>query len=233
LQGQVVELGHGSSPEATDTIPVYGIKLPAWRDFPCDLVKPCGEGLASNFMCTHGAQMSGVLLTVDPFDVVLNAKTHQGGKCQLGAIWNAGEHGFAKYSPSNVEAVQARLQLAIDPGLHTVSDAHPVQLNIRLDHVFGDPGTLLLGARALGASSHDGLKLGIESDLEMTLCTQPCQRLPQATSHPEAMGRQHHAWVGAPPKNRLPIAEPRKYAVPVGLNQGGRTQVCAGGQQAR
>lgn len=232
LQGQVIELGHGSSPEAADTIPVYGIKLPAWRGQASDLFKPVGEGLAFDFMRTQGSKVSCILLTINPFDVVFQAKPDQGSQRQLGAIGYAREHGLAKHRSTQVDPVKACLKLAVDPGLHAVSDAQSVQFDIRLDHAFGDPGALLMRSMALCASAYDHLKLGIKTDFKVTLRAQASKGLPQAASHPKAAGWQHHAGIWAPPKNGLAFAEPGKYPVSVSLDQGGRPQVRTGCQQA-
>lgn len=176
--------------------------------------------------------MSGVLLAVNPLDVILQTKPDQGCQRQFGAIGYAGEHRLPEHGTPQVDAIQARLQLAIHPGLHAVGDAHFVQLNISLDHVFGDPGALLLWARAAGAGPHDSFKLSVESDFEAALRTKTGQGLPQAAPHPKALSGEHHAGIGAPPQDGLTIAEPGKDTVLVGSNQGCWTEVGASCQQS-
>ncbi|MOA65060.1 hypothetical protein D3C78_1913080 [compost metagenome] len=46
------------------------------------------------------------------------------------------------------------------------------------------------------------------------------------------VGKQHGAWIGRPPEQRLAVLVPGEAAMPVGLDQPARVEVPAGREQA-
>ncbi|MNG07653.1 hypothetical protein D3C84_909670 [compost metagenome] len=72
-----------------------------------------------------------------------------------------------------------------------------------------------------------GGKIAIESHLITLLA----QQFIQTAGNVQFVGKQNRAWVGRPPEDWLPLREPGKAAVTIGLDQPIGGQVATGSQQ--
>ncbi len=161
------------------------------------------------------------------------AQRHQARQGDLGGVAAPAEHGFAEHHGADVDHVQAANQFAVDPRFHRMGHAGAVQAHIGLHHGGQDPGAALAVARRLRASLDHPLEVVVDAHVETLLGLQLLNRLAQRAVQAELAREQHHARIGAPPKNGLARAVPGKDAARVRGHQRGHVQHAAGGQQAR
>lgn len=109
--------------------------------------------------------MRGILLTVDRGDLMSFTKSDQSRQCDLGAIGHQAEHGFAKYRPSQADAVKPAAKPSIYPCLHTVCQASDMQSLVSMNHVGNDPSTVLAGSRCIGAVLDNFIKSRVDPNL--------------------------------------------------------------------
>jgi hypothetical protein len=86
-------------------------------------------------------------------------------------------------------------------------------------------------AMARGASANDLPEISVKTQFKPRGLRPPIQGLPQGAVQAKLFRDQNHAWIGAPPKYRLALAEPGKDALAVGFNQTLGRQVIAGRQK--
>ena len=189
--------------------------------------QPPREFSARNFTGAKRREVGGVHLAVDHFETPVLELAHQRHERHLGGIGDAHEHGFAEECAAERNAVQAADQFPLEPGFHRMREARAMQRNVGFDHRLRNPGAGLTVPRLPAALDHLA-KSRIGAHLEARVAHGARQR----ARYLQLGGEQNHARIGAPPQDRLVLAEPRKDAVSVGFQQSGYRQVAAGGKQA-
>lgn len=143
--------------------------------------------------------MRGFHLAIDYAEIVSIEVGAQMGKRDFRGIADARKHRFSKKSAAKRDAVEATCKLAVDPCLDTVGVTQLVQLKISGLHVGVDPCAGLVVAGRVRASSDDFGKSAVEAHAITAVAQGPGQRTMQL----QLVGKQHHAGVWAPPKDRF------------------------------
>jgi hypothetical protein len=101
-----------------------------------------------------------------------------------------------------------------------------VQPQIGFDHFRCDPRPRRLAAARRRAALHDGAKTGVATHAVVSAA----QPLAQTARDLELGREKHHARIGRPPKNRLPVAVPGEDPAAVGLKEPLGAEIAADGQ---
>jgi len=99
---------------------------------------------------------------------------------------------------------------------------------IGIDHLVGDPGSVLPISRSACTRSNHRFEITIEADFETLIA----QGLAQAPRNAEMTGKQDHARIGAVPKNGQVVFIPGKDPHRVGEQEALRSEVTAHSEQS-
>ena len=169
--------------------------------------------------------MIGLLLAIDERDALRATQRHQGAEGDFGGISGAGKHGLAKYRAAYSRAIQAANELRIAPHFNAVRMAYAVQRGVGRLHLRQDPCAALAISWRICAGRNHGCKIMVNANLAARRGEKGSQGFAQTAVQLEILRPQHHARIGAPPKNRLACAVPREDALAVGCNQGSCAQI--------
>ncbi len=125
------------------------------------------------------------------------------------------EHALAAEGASRVDAVETSDERAVAPGLDAVSVPQPMHLLVRQEHLLGDPGPLLVGARNLGARTDDASERSIDRELESALAT----GTGEVSAHVEVGEVENRTLPRAVPEQGETLARPGEHAASVCCEQ--------------
>lgn len=171
--------------------------------------------------------MLGGGLGVDEVKLVSQGEGDEIGEGEFRRVRAMVKHGFAEESGPDREPVESPDQFAIAIGFEGMGDAEALEFHVGADHVVGDPGAVLTGARLRGAGANDSVEIRIDAELE-AIGTQDAF---QAFRAFEILGVENHSRVRREPKNGLPFGIPGEYSVFVGGDQSLGIQVASDRQQ--
>ena len=152
----------------------------------------------------------------------------QGYKRHFGSIRNLGKHAFPTENMPHIDPVQTADQCVILPYFHRFGDSQFVQFAISLNHLVGNPGSVLTIAFYLLAIRDDFPEILVESQPENI----PVQDVPHTFGNHQFVQKQHHSGVWRPPNYGFIVFKPRKDAALVSQQQSLGGQITANGENS-
>lgn len=120
------------------------------------------EAAARPLDCAEALEVLGVNLAVDEPKAPGLELPDEAHEDDLGCIGREREHRLTTKDRTDGDTVDSTDELVVESSLGTVGVSELVEAFISVDHVAGDPGSVLIGAGDRGAALDDRRERGVE-----------------------------------------------------------------------